>query len=134
MTKTLKVLLSLLILLAIQPSLFAQTGCLLPDTKIYTSKINPGLINVLLGTTPIYENDPSILLAAQCMSAPGGQCRVCPGTLDTTLGLITGCSSGFIYGSEVAYTLACPLDSYTLTLLLMGTSLGAFSIHKRNKR
>ena len=129
MTKSLNLCFLLFILLAVHTPLSAnQIGCRLADSRIYTTKIDPGLVNALLGVSPIYENNPSIFLEQQCISSTSGVCRVCHGDFGSFLGLITGCPSGFVYGSEVNYITECDLDSYDLTLLLISTGFGVASI------
>jgi len=135
MTKPLKFLI-LLLIFSISTSwtvLATETGCLLTNSTLYPSKVNPGLINTLLGSTPIYKNGAYLQVAQQCLSTSRGPCRVCNGAFESFLGLITGCPTGFVYGYEVNYVVNCDFDSGTLTLLLVSACVGVVYIFKAQK-
>lgn len=107
-------------------------GCLLPDTRIYTNKMNPGLLGSLLGSTPIYDKNSFVIVDNQCVTPLSSSCRVCLGSYSTFLGVITGCNTGFVYGSEANYLVECDLDSSPLVLILIGGSYVAMILHRRN--
>lgn len=114
------------------------TGCLLPDNSVYTSKVDPGLLNaalaLLLGSTPAYYNSPSTPLSAQCSWAATTStvaCKVCPGSYNTFLGLITGCSVSFVDGVEGTFVMDCDIDQYTWALIFGGSVLGFYLIRRK---
>jgi len=133
MVKKLSILLLLLFL--IQPTSFARAvGCRIGLTTIYTNQYPSGLLNTgILGGTPLYYSNSGTFVDSQCISDTGNQCRICPGGVTSFLGLIVGCSGGFVYGVEANYILNCNLDSHHLLLLLLGGSSGLWFLTKKPK-
>lgn len=134
---------TLILLFLICSSLVSKaqtTGCLLPDNKVYTAEVDPGLLNaalaLLLGSTPAYYNSPSTSLSGpECSwiaTTTTITCKVCPGTYNTFLGLITGCSVSFVDGVEGTFIMDCDIDQHTWALIFGGSALGFCLIRRKD--
>lgn len=112
-----------------------DVGCRLSNNNIYTKQIAPGLVSILFGSTPAYENSPIVTTPLAC-TTPIQPCKVCLGQpVYNLLGiLITGCNGpGWADGTQINFVLNCDLDSNNLILLLFSTITGSFFIYKSNR-
>ncbi|RZK41931.1 MAG: hypothetical protein EOO90_09315 [Pedobacter sp.] len=131
MKKQLKVfLLFFAILIYSERTSATETGCQI-GVQIYTNKTNPGFLNAILGSTPIYQGNGRITVAQQCISNQRGPCRVCTGSFTSLYGLISGCTTGFVQGTEVDYIVNCDLDKNTLALVLFGGITGFWFLSRK---
>lgn len=118
----------------------AQTGCLLPNNTLYTSQVDPGLLNVVLallvGSTPIYYSSPNVTLTdpGSCSwtaTTATVACKVCPASYNNVAGLLTGCSVSFVDGLQATYVMNCDIDDHAWALVLGAGTLGIYLIKRK---
>lgn len=137
--KILKLFLFALSLLTIPMFLYADTGCRLPDGKIYS----PQTGTALLGATLFPLNLGILVPLYSSPEIP--QTFACPGYATSVVSLGTKCTTSALTivglglvaqneGVEVSYVVVpCNLDDYSWALGLGASVFGIFVIRRRNK-
>lgn len=114
-------LILLLMALLLSAKAFSQSGCLLPDGRVYTKSRTFIIFKM-------YEQAPAVTLpSGYCSWSPhtGNSCNVCFGTFNV-VSLV--CIGQLVSGIENNFSpIACPIDDYSLP---MAVAVAGFSIQR----
>lgn len=115
----------------------AVDGCLIiTDKTVYPNQVDPGLLGLLallLGGAPAYDNTSPQYDACGWTPASGTVCKVCKGVWTKNIfGVINGCSIPLENGVKGTFTVvACSIDDYNYILILIIAGTGVYSITKK---